>query len=150
MSCAMNCAKWKYFNSNLCQMRWNLSIKGLSAIILVFRVWPWYSTWKIQERQSCTQKKPLQVAKYDGSYTVFFEQVIRTYGLVVKVSHNESGDMGSIPDECWNALQHLCHFAWHWARQCTGTSAFYIAALSIIFFSWISSVAISPWQSCKS
>ena len=25
------------------------------------------------------------------------------------------------------------HFAWHWARQCTNTRAFYIAALSIIF-----------------
>ena len=43
-------------------------------------------------------------------------------------------DMGSIPDVCWNDLQLLGHFAWHWARQCTDTRAFYIAALSIIFF----------------
>ena len=44
--------------------------------------------------------------------------------FVVKVSHRESGDMGSIPDECWNALPSLGRFAWHWARQCTdGLSA---------------------------
>ena len=58
---------------------------------------------------------------------------IRTYGLVVMACCKESGDMGSIPDECWNPLLRLGHFAWHWARQCTDTRAFYIAALSIIF-----------------
>ena len=42
----------------------------------------------------------LQVAKYDYSYTVLFIGVIGTYGLVVKVSHRESGDLGSIPDGC--------------------------------------------------
>ena len=26
------------------------------CVILVYRVWPWYSTWAIQERQPCTQK----------------------------------------------------------------------------------------------
>ena len=35
-----NCAKWKYFNSNLCQMIKDVSIKGLHSKILVFRVWP--------------------------------------------------------------------------------------------------------------
>ena len=59
-------------------------------------------------------------------------------GLLVKVSNRESGNIGSImiPDECWHALQRLSHFAWHWACQCTDTSAFNlnIAALSIIFF----------------
>ena len=54
--------------------------------------------------------------------------------LVVKTGCRESGDMGSIPDECWNPLPRLGHFARHWARQCTDTRAFYIAALSIIFF----------------
>ena len=47
----------------------------------------------------------LQVAKYDDSYTVFFKQLIRTNGLVVNTGCRESGDMGSIPDDCWNALQ---------------------------------------------
>ena len=50
------------------------------------------------------------------------------------MSHRESDDLGSIPDVCWNALQRLRHVAWHWARQCTDKRAFYIAALSIIFF----------------
>ena len=45
------------------------------------------------------QKHQLQVAKYDESYTVIFEQLIRTNGLVVKVSHSVSGDMGLILDE---------------------------------------------------
>ena len=60
MSCSMsiqqNCAKWKYFNSNLCWMLSDVSIKGLPSRILVFRVWPWYSTLKIQVLQSCKQK----------------------------------------------------------------------------------------------
>ena len=126
-------------------MRKDVSIKGLRSISLVFRVWPWYSTWKIQVLQSCTQKNRLQVAKYNDSYFLFFfQQLIQINGLVVKVSHSESDDLGSIPDECWNALRG--QFAWYWARQCTDTRAYYIAVLSIISFFWISSVAISRWR----
>ena len=66
-------------------------------------------------------------------YRFFFKLSIWTYGLVVNTGCRESGDMGSIPDDCWNPLPRLGHFAWHWARQCTDTRAFYIAALSIIF-----------------
>ena len=44
---------------------------------------------------SPVRKKLLQVAKYDESYPLFFEQLME-----VKVSRRESGDMGSIPDEC--------------------------------------------------
>ena len=74
-------------------------------------------------------KNQLQVAKYDEWYTLFFfEWLRRTNGLVVKTGCRESGDMGSIPDEFWNPLPRLGHFAWHWARQCTDTRAFYIAA----------------------
>ena len=51
-------------------------------------------------KQQCVTKNQLQVAKYDESYTVFFKQLIRSYGLVVKTGCRESGDMGSIPDEC--------------------------------------------------
>ena len=32
-------------------------------------------------------------------YTVFFSQLIRTFGSVIKVSLSESGNLGSIPDE---------------------------------------------------
>ena len=72
--------------------------------MLVFRVWPRYSTWTIREQQSCTQKTRLKVAKYDESYTIFSLLLIWTYGLVVNVSSSESGDMGATPDECWNPL----------------------------------------------
>ena len=44
--------------------------------------------------------------------------------------------MGSI-SACWRILlQRRGHLAWHchWARQCTDMRAFYIAALSIMFF----------------
>ena len=68
-----NCAKWNYFNSNLCWMQQDVLIKGLRSRILVFRVWPWYSTWTIQVRQACAQKNRLQVAKYNESCTVFFQ-----------------------------------------------------------------------------
>ena len=127
-------SKCKYFNSNLCWMSWDIWMKGVCSRILVFRVWPWYSTWKIRVLQSCMQNNWLQVAKYQNLYTLFFKQLIQTNGLVVKVCCRESGNMGSIPDERWHALQDLCHFAWHWARQCTDTHTFYIAALSLFFF----------------
>ena len=45
---------------------------------------------------------------------------------------------------CWNSLQRLGHFAWHWASQWTDTQAF-ILLLSLSLFSWISSVVI--WNS---
>ena len=47
--------------------------------------------------------------------------------------------MALIPVRCWILLPCSGHFAWHWARQCTDTRAFFIAALSIIFFfQWLS------------
>ena len=45
-----NISNWK------CPMRWHVLIKGLLSRILVYRVWPWYSTWAIWARQFCTQK----------------------------------------------------------------------------------------------
>ena len=90
-----------------------------------------------QSENNCPvcNKNQLQVGKYDESYTVFFKQLIQTNGLMVnlKVSSSESVDLGSVPDECWNALLPLCHFVWYLARQCTDTRSFYIAVLSIIF-----------------
>ena len=43
---------------------------------------------------------------------------------------------------CWILLLRCSHFAWHWARQCTDMHAFYIAALTIIFF-----LGFRQWQS---
>ena len=84
-------------------MRQYVSIKGLRSIILVFRVWPLDISLENSKYNSPVSKKNwLQVAKYDESYTVFFEQLIRTNGLVltsVKTDCRESGNMGSIPDE---------------------------------------------------
>ena len=82
-------------------------------------------------------KIQLQVAKYYQSYTVFFKQWIRTYGFVVKTDYRESGDVGWIPDECWNSCctpAILCGTEPDSACQCTDTLAFNIAVLSIFFF----------------
>ena len=55
---------------------------------------------------SPVRKNPLQVAKYANttSHTLFFfsnflEPGLWPYGLLVKVSGSESGDLGSNPDE---------------------------------------------------
>ena len=126
-----------------------LHCRAVCSRILVFRVWPWYSSWKIRVRQSCTPKNQLQVAKYDETYTVFFMWLIRTYGLVVR----------------WVAESRA---SWVWFLMsaksfCPAsailrgtepvsalTRALFILLRSLYFFSWISSVAISRWQSCKS
>ena len=42
----------------------------------------------------------------------FFQQLIRTYGLVVKASRRESDGMDSIPDERCNNMLRSGHFAW--------------------------------------
>ena len=75
--------------------------------------------------------------------TIFFNQLIGTYGLVVKTGCRESGYMGSIPDDCGNPLPRLCHFAWHWASQCTYTrSPLYCCTLYNFFF-----LGFRQWQS---
>ena len=53
---------------------WMYWVFKTSHIIRVaFRVWPWYSTWRILELQSCMQKNLLQVVIYYESYTLFLE-----------------------------------------------------------------------------
>ena len=70
-----------------------------------------------------------------SSYIPFFFCIlIWIHGWVVKESQSESGGSCSIPDGCWNLLQPLSHFAWHWASQCADTQPLYIAALSLCFF----------------
>ena len=57
--------------------------------------------FKQSKNDSPVRKKSwLQVAKYNESYTLFFKQLIRTNGVVVKVSSSKFDYLGSIPDEC--------------------------------------------------
>ena len=148
MSCSMS-IKQKICKVKIFQLQSMLKvIRGLRTRNLEFRAWPWYSTWTILEQQSCTQKNQLQVAKYNESYTVFFSQLIRTYCLVVNVSCSESVSVGLIPARCWNSR---CPLTILLGTEPVGalTHALYIAALSIFFPPWISSVEISRLQSCK-
>ena len=113
----------------------NIYHKG--SRILVFRVWPWYSTWEIWERQSCTKKnRRFKVARCVESYTVFLERSIWNYGLVVKAGHNESGNM------VWflQGAEPLQPFD-QWLPFCVALSPsvhrkalFYTAALCALFF----------------
>ena len=108
----------------------------------------YYESHVVTSVDRMSLKKP-QKSVAGGIYTVLFQLLIRTHGLVDKTGCRESGNMGSIPDDYWNLLLRLGHFVWHWASQCTLTRTFYIVVL-YIFSSWILSVAISRWQSCKS
>ena len=127
----------------------NVSSNGLSSKILVFRFWPWYSTWTILERQSCTLKNRSQVAKYNN--IPFFRST------VTNLLHSGQGALKWVGwlrfDSCrvLKLSAALGHFAWDWARQCTELCAFIlVCSLSLSFLSWILSVVISRWQSCKS
>ena len=117
-------------------------------------VWPWNSTWAIQERQSWTQKMGSRLCYTTNHIPIFSRNWYETTALWLWRVAVRSSDRRSIPLECWKCLPPLGHFAWHWARQCIDTRAFYIAAAMLrflnYFFSWISSVAISRWQSYKS
>ena len=53
---------------------------------------------------------------------------INRYNLMAQYC-GESGDTGSTTAGCWNSLTPLCHFEWHWARQCTGTRVFILHTL---------------------
>ena len=66
------------------------------------------------------------VAKYDGSYTVIFDRLIQTHGLVVKLSHSQWGNMGSNPAGCriLRLSSTLGHLALCWAWQCTDIPKF--------------------------
>ena len=50
--------------------------------------------------QACKQKICCRWQNTTIDIQFFFNQLILTNGLVVMVSSRESGDMGSIPDEC--------------------------------------------------
>ena len=90
-----------------------------------------------------TRFKKSEKSVAGGAYTVLFQLLIWTNGLVDKTGCRESGNMGLIPDDYRNLLQRLGHFVWHWASQCTLTCTFYIDVLSIIFFL----LGFCQWQS---
>ena len=76
MTCSM-CIQQKLCKVKIFQLQSMLNVircidQSLHSRIFIFRVWPWYSIWKIQVQQSCTRKNLLQPAKYDESYTVFW------------------------------------------------------------------------------
>ena len=153
MSIKQTLCESKYFNSNLCQMRQDVLIKGLGSRILVYLFWPWYSTWAIQERQSCTQKigSKLRLRNTTSHFSGNQSEPMAQWFRRVAVTASKYGYLSSILAGCWNSLQLLCHFAWHWGCPSVHWHLrFYIAALAIIFLFWISSVAISRWQGFNS
>ena len=99
------------------------------------------------ENDNPAHKHWFKVAWNNGSCKVFFACSIQTHffvpslWFVVKASCSEPGDMGSIPEGCWNSLLPLGHFVWHWASHWHFWDARFIAALSIFFFARTSSVA---------
>ena len=99
-----NCAKWKYFNSNLCTIGSDVAIKGLRSRILVFHTGPWYSTWAIWESwQSCMQQSCCRL--WDSTSHMQFSPVdwlLLTW--VVNVSCSDSGYLSLIHAGCWNSL----------------------------------------------
>ena len=126
MSCLISIeqklCKVKIFNSNLkcykmsnaircIDQRFAFKNSCISCLALIFKLKKPRTT-VLYAKKSVTE---LQVAKNDKPYAIFFKRSIRTYGLVVKTSRRESGDMGSIPEECWNPLPSLGHFVSDWA-----------------------------------
>ena len=79
---------YKMYRSKVCVQELSYFVSGLDIKLE-----------KSEFNSPVHKKNQLQVAKYDESYTVSFEKVIQTYGLMVKVSHSEFGDLSSIPDE---------------------------------------------------
>ena len=87
---------------------------------LVYLVWPWYSTWVIREWQSCLQQFRLSLQNMTShNNTVIYCHIVGRHGF----NANRVLKLSATP---WQ-------FVWHWACQCTDTSAFFIAELSIFF-----------------
>ena len=132
------------FNSNLCPRRRHVSMKGLLSRILVCCL-----ALTIREWQSCSQKLVQGWEIWRVKYSVLSGRSIRSYGLVVKASRSESGNVGSNPARCWNSElsatpRPFCVALSQWARQCTDMRAFILLAARLsIFLSRISSVTIS-------
>ena len=78
----------------------------LLSTILVYFVWPWLLGLIF----TCAIRKRLL-----KSHILLFSRPIQTYNLVVKASRTTG---------CWNFLQPLGHFGWHWTCRWTDTQAF--------------------------
>ena len=112
-----NCPKWKYFNSNLCPMRYDVSIKGLRSRILVYSVCHCLAlifnlsnlkmtilhTWKFGSRLQDTT----------NIYTYFKTNIVdirQSGNLVVKISSTRLVNMGLILPNYWNFLPLASHW----------------------------------------
>ena len=104
MTCLMS-IEWKMcyakiFESNICPLsitwQWYV-VSCLTWVTSIFCL----SNLKIKMQNMKNQTK---CANHD-SYSVFFGILIQTYGLVLKPSHCEPGDMGFIPAACTRVLK---------------------------------------------
>ena len=59
----------------------DLTFHGNHLTILVFRVWPWYSTWTIRVLQSCTQKRSVAVCEIWRVIYHFFRAIDKNLWL---------------------------------------------------------------------
>ena len=148
MSCQMSIGQKQFneknFNSNPCPMRWCISIKGVESRILVYLVWPWYSTRENLRMTILHAKNQFKVAICNEWSTFFFGRLIWTNGVVVKASSSESDDMGSIPAD----VENPCHFA-AILQGLTRTllyCRFLYNFFFLIFVSGVVTVAISRWR----
>ena len=78
----------KMYRSKVCVREFSYFVSGLDIQLE-----------KSEYNSPVRKKNRLQMAKYDESYTVFFQQLIRTNGLVVKTGCRGFGNLGSIPEE---------------------------------------------------
>ena len=88
----------KLYLSKVCVQKFSYNVSGLDIQL------------EQSENDSHVRKKIGCIWRNTTSHIPFFS--IQSY-LVVKASRTESGDLGSIPDDCRNSLPHLGHFAWH-------------------------------------
>ena len=111
-----------------------MSIKGLRSRILVYSVWPWYSTLTIQEQQSYMQKIGCRL-RNTTSHTPFFSvkwYEPRAKWTVFKVSHRESCDMGRVlkpsaaPQPFCVALSPSVHWHTHFLYCCALYNLFFL------------------------
>ena len=97
-----HCAKWKYFDSNLYRMRYDVSIKGLRSKNSRTSRLPVIFNLKNPSTTVQYAKKSVAGCEIRRFIYCFFEILIHTNGLVVTSDCTELGDLGSIPDEKLN------------------------------------------------
>ena len=95
-----------------------------------------------QFKSNAASKNWFKVARYDNSSTIFW---IGEYEPVAMRLRQASMDkMDLIPTWCWNSLQPLGYFEWHWACQRTDSMLLYCCTLYIVL-SWFK---FCQWWSC--